>query len=63
MNEVLKRCPFCGSESIHISGTKKRYASCNICGARSKSGDTTKKAIKRWNERWNEMVSCEDERI
>lgn len=55
----LKPCPFCGSKSIriiYINGNEKRYASCYKCGARTKNGDTTKEAIKRWNER----VSCQE---
>ena len=51
MSDELKPCPFCGSKSINIKGNKKRYAICYICAARTKNGDTTKEAIKRWNER------------
>ena len=51
MSDELKRCPFCGSKSIHINGNKKRYVICYGCGAKTKNRfTTTKDAINKWNK-------------
>lgn len=55
----LLNCPFCGSDWIEIvkilnkSNKNKFYVRCMNCGARTRSQNTIKDAVKLWNRRAN----------
>lgn len=56
--KVLRPCPFCGSENLHISTETFGIVICKDCGAQGGmsyevSSTATKRAdaIRKWNER------------
>ena len=56
MSEVLRECPFCGSEKIKMKryrGNNFYYAECTICNARGPLNDW-REAIAAWNRRAKE---------
>lgn len=55
MGDLLKPCPFCGSEEIFVYLKSTNYdkwcAVCEICRARGGIGETKEEAATLWNTR------------
>ncbi len=47
----LKRCPFCGSPQLEMSGTSVCWVSCSNCQAEAPPKSTKEEAVKAWNRR------------
>lgn len=55
MNEKLKPCPFCGSNSIRIWDGNHYWCQCNVCLASTAAEDTREEAVELWNKRTNDL--------
>lgn len=55
MGDILKPCPFCGSDEIFVYLKSTNYdkwcAVCEICLARGGIGETKEEAATLWNTR------------
>lgn len=49
--EKLKRCPFCGGDSVCVSEMHGQYAVVCDCGASGAAVDTEAEAINAWQQR------------
>ena len=47
MNELIARCPFCGSSEVRMNAA--RYVECRNCMAYGPTEDTEAKSIYAWN--------------
>ena len=57
-DKILRPCPFCGSENLHIAEYPIGFVLCKDCGAQGStsyevSSNAAKRAdaIRKWNER------------
>jgi Lar family restriction alleviation protein len=58
--EIIKCCPFCGSDEVEVCRTNKNayWIRCGECGADAESHRTRKRAINNWNRRiYNDIPS------
>ena len=51
MTEILKPCPFCGSNHVGDSGLWRHVITCHDCGANSKPCSNWADAVQLWNNR------------
>lgn len=59
----IKKCPFCGSDDLHVQGNKSTYVYCENCDTYGPDGEDEEEAIRLWNhaphmEEESKMKKC-----